>query len=101
MNYNKEVDVYTVQDDIADGLGGFERREVFYKKVKCAIAPTTISTITTENQLKTISSLKMFLKDKLFEDLDQDFKIIYKDKKYKKTSISDYEKCILVILERD
>ena len=39
--------------------------------------------------------------EKILDDLDSDFSVLYSGKRYKKVSIADYGKCYMVIMERD
>lgn len=94
----KDDAVITVEEKVSDGFGGYEitRTELKHIKVKTAPYKVEIGEIcTVPNPSATV---KFFTKDVIDEDLF--FYITYKGKTYKKVSIIDYGKCIMIAGER-
>jgi hypothetical protein len=94
----KDDAVITVEEKVSDGFGGYEitRTELKHIKVKTAPYKVEVGEIcTVPNPSATV---KFFTKDVIDEDLF--FYITYKGKTYKKVSIIDYGKCIMIAGER-
>lgn len=94
----KDDAVITVEEKVSDGFGGYEitRTELKHIKVKTAPYKVEIGEIcTVPNPSATV---KFFTKDVIDEDLF--FYITYKGKTYKKVSIIDYGKCVMIAGER-
>lgn len=102
MDYRDNATLYT-KTKFEDGAGGYTTREIEIKTIKCKVAPFTIKEINAVGRLVTYSKNKLFTQEKLDRllDLDEDFYIIYKGKHYKKESVADYNKCYMVVMERD
>ena len=100
MDYRDSAVIYK-KELIEDGLGGYTEKEIEVKTIKCKVAPYTVKSIDSKGREISYSLNKLFTKEKILDDLDDDFKILYKDKKYKKVSIADYGKCYMVVMERD
>lgn len=94
----KDDAVITIEEKVSDGFGGYEiiRTELKHIKVKTAPYKVEVGEIcTVPNPGATV---KFFTKDAIDEDLF--FYITYKGKTYKKVSIIDYGKCIMIAGER-
>ena len=94
----KDDAVITVEEKVSDGFGGYEitRTELKHIKVKTAPYKVEVGEIcTVPNPSATV---KFFTKDVIDEDLF--FYITYKGKTYKKVSIIDYGKCVMIAGER-
>lgn len=94
----KDDAVITIEEKVSDGFGGYEitRTELKHIKVKTAPYKVEVGEIcTVPNPSATV---KFFTKDVIDEDLF--FYITYKGKTYKKVSIIDYGKCIMIAGER-
>lgn len=101
MDYRDSA-VILKKELVGDGLGGYITKEIEIKSIKCKVAPFTISEIDSAGRLVTYSKNKLFTQEKLDKlDLDEDFYILYKNKHYKKESVADYNKCYMIVMERD
>ena len=102
MDYRDSA-VILKKELIKDGLGGYTEKEIEVKTIKCKVAPFTISEIDSVGRLATYSKNKLFTQEKLDKllDLDEDFYILYRNKHYKKESVADYNKCYMIVMERD
>lgn len=100
MDYRDRANIITVSEK-DDGMGGLERVEYTTATIKCKVAPYTVKTINSAGLPLTYSRNKLFTKDKSFiDDIYSDYFIEYKNIKYKKLSVMDAGKCLIVEMER-
>jgi hypothetical protein len=100
MDYRDRANIITVSER-DDGMGGLERVEYTTATIKCKVAPYTVKTINSAGLPLTYSRNKLFTKDKSFiDDIYSDYFIEYKNIKYKKLSVMDAGKCLIVEMER-
>lgn len=100
MDYRDRANIITVSEK-DDGMGGLKKVEDKVATIKCKIAPYTVKTINSAGLPITYSRNKLFTKDKSFvDDIYSDYFIEYKDIKYKKISVMDAGKCLIVEMER-
>jgi hypothetical protein len=99
MNYNESAKIYTV-NEVADNMGGYrqERKEV--ATIKCKVAPYTVRTVNSAGLLETYSRNKLFTQNKSFvADIYEDYLIEYKGIMYRKVTIMDANKCLIIEME--
>lgn len=100
MNYNELADIFTVLEQ-DDGMGGFTKTTVKAATIKCKVATYTVKTVDSAGLPSTYSRNKLFTKDKKFiNDIYSDYFIQYKGIKYKKLSVMDAGKCLIIEMER-
>ncbi len=99
MNYNESATIYTVSEH-NDGFGGYDQEKVFVATIQCKVAPYTVRTIDSAGLLITKSRNKLFTQDKSFIDnIYSDYLIEYKGITYRKLSIMDAGKCLIIEME--
>ena len=101
MDYKENATVILPGKPISDGTGGFITQEKERKDIKCKVAPFTITDKDSVGRPVSYSRNKLFTKESIVNDLDDDFKILYNSKLYSKVSIADYGKCYMIVMERD
>ena len=101
MDYRDNATIILFEEPTSDGAGGFINQEKERKDIKCKVAPYTVKTVDSKGREVSYSLNKLFTKESIVDDLDEDFKILYEDKIYNKVSIADYGKCFMVVMERD
>lgn len=101
MDYRDNARIILIGEPIDDGCGGFIEQESEMIDIKCKVAPYTVKTVDSKGREVSYSLNKLFTKEKIVDDLDEEFKILYKNKMYSKVSIADYGKCYMVVMERD
>ena len=101
MDYRDNATIILFGKPTSDGAGGFITQEKERKDIKCKVAPYTVKTIDSKGREVSYSLNKLFTRQNIVDDLDEDFKILYEDKTYNKVSIADYGKCFMVVMERD
>ena len=99
MNYNTKVQI-AVLDLYDDGYGGKTSKQRVVKDVMCKVAPYTISELEVNKIAKPYTAIKFFTRDDIGVEDESEFFIIYNGKTYKKISIIDYGKCIMIVGER-
>lgn len=100
MDYRERANIITVSE-VDDGMGGIERKEVVAATIKCKVAPYTVRTVNSAGLPIEYSRNKLFTKDKTYvENIYSDYFIEYKGIKYKKISVMDAGKCLIVEMER-
>lgn len=101
MDYRDNATIILFKEPTSDGAGGFINQEKERKDIKCKVAPYTVKTIDSKGREVSYSLNKLFTRQSIVDDLDEDFKILYEDKIYNKVSIADYGKCFMLVMERD
>lgn len=100
MDYRERATIITVSEK-NDGMGGLEIKEKEIATIKCKVAPYTVKTIDSAGLPLTYSRNKLFTKDRKFiNDIYSDYFIKYKNVKYKKISVMDVGKCLIIEMER-
>lgn len=100
MNYNESANIYTVSES-KDGMGGYREEKVLVATIQCKVAPYTVRTINSAGLLVTYSRNKLFTQDKTFiDDITSDYLIEYKGIMYKKVTIMDANKCLIIEMEK-
>lgn len=100
MDYRENADII-IEKQNNDGAGGYETQNKYLKTIKCKVAPFTITDKDSVGRPVSYSRNKLFTKESIVNDLDDDFKILYNSKLYSKVSIADYGKCYMIVMERD
>jgi len=100
MDYRENADII-IETQNNDGAGGCETQNKYLKTIKCKVAPFTITDKDSVGRPVSYSRNKLFTKESIVDNLDDDFKILYNSKLYSKVSIADYGKCYMIVMERD
>lgn len=103
MNYNESAIIYTVSEH-SDGFGGYDQERILVATIQCRVAPFTVRTIDSAGLLITKSRNKLFTQNKTFMDaidknIYSDYLIEYKGIMYRKLSIMDAGKCLIIEME--
>ena len=100
MNYNESAKIYTVKQR-KDSMGGYREEKILVATIQCKVAPYTVNTVSSAGLLVTSSKNKLFTQDKGFiEDIYSDYLIEYKGIIYRKLTIMDANKCLIIEMER-
>ena len=100
MDYRENALILTVSEQ-DDGMGGLSKIEKEAATIKCKVAPYTVKTTDSAGIPSTYSRNKLFTKDKTdVDDIYSDYFIEYKSVKYKKISVMDAGKCLIIEMER-
>ena len=99
MNYNESAKIYTVSER-SDNMGGYEKTRELVATIQCKVAPYTVRTVNSAGLLVTYSRNKLFTQDKTFiDDIYEDYLIEYKGIMYRKVTIMDANKCLIIEME--
>lgn len=99
MNYNESAKIYTV-NEVADNMGGYNQEKVLVATIQCKVAPYTVRTVNSAGLLETYSRNKLFTQEKSFiDDIYSDYLIEYKGVMYRKVTIMDANKCLIIEME--
>ena len=99
MNYNESAIVYTV-NEVADGMGGYDQKRKDIATIKCKVAPYTVREVNSVGLFVTYSRNKLFTQDKTFiDDIYADYLIEYKGVVYRKITVMDANKCLIIEME--
>ena len=98
MRFNDDA-IIIREKQIPDNYGGYTIIEEYVCDIKVVTAPYSVGIGEICMVPNPISTIKFFT-DSIDIDEDMNFYIIYKGVKYKKISISNYGKCILILGER-
>ena len=98
MRYSENASII-IEEKIADGYGGYTVEEKVLCDIKCLTAPYRVEVGEITLVPNPLSSVKFFTKSIDFDE-DTFFYIVHNDKKYKKVSITNYGKCVLIVGER-
>ena len=99
MQYKDKAILY-VEERVSDGYGGYEIIERELTSIDVCVAPYRVEVGEVVNVPNPLASVKFFTNAKLDFDEDTFFYIRHNNKKYKKVSFTDYDKCILILAER-
>ena len=99
MNYNESAKIYTVSEQ-SDGMGGYEQIKSDPITIQCKVAPYTVRTVNSAGLLETYSRNKLFTQNKTFiDDIYSDYLIEYKGIMYRKVTVMDTNKCLIIEME--
>lgn len=100
MNYNESAKIYTVVE-IDDGMGGRDVKKKFETTIKCKVAPYTVRDVESAGVPSVHSKNKLFTQDKDFiEDIYSEYLIVYKGVTYRRLTVMDAGKCLIIEIER-
>ena len=100
MHYNESAKIYTVKET-PDGMGGHTEELVEVAEIKCKVAPYTVRNVESAGLPSTHSKNKLFTQNKTFiDDIYSDYLVIYKDVTYRKLTVMDAGKCLIMEIER-
>jgi hypothetical protein len=99
MNYNESAIIYTVSEQ-KDGMGGYQQVRSDGTPIKCKVAPYTVREVNSVGLFVTYSRNKLFTQDKTFiDDIYADYLIEYKGVMYRKITVMDANKCLIIEME--
>ena len=99
MNYNESAKIYTVSE-VPDNMGGYNQERVLVATIQCKVAPYTVREVNSAGLLITYSRNKLFTQNKTFvDDIYSDYLIEYKGIIYRKVTIMDANKCLIIEME--
>ena len=99
MNYNESAKIYTVSER-KDDMGGYNQERVLVATIQCKVAPYTVREVNSAGLLITYSRNKLFTQNKTFvDDIYSDYLIEYKGIIYRKVTIMDANKCLIIEME--
>ena len=100
MNYNESAKIYTVVE-IDDGMGGRIIKRKFEAEIKCKVAPYTVRDVESAGVPSVHSKNKLFTQNKDFiEDVYSEYLIVYKGVTYRRLTVMDAGKCLIIEIER-
>lgn len=100
MHYNESADIYTVVER-DDGLGGIVEMRKHIATIRCKVAPYTVRDVASAGIPSVHSKNKLFTQDKDFiEDIYSDYLIVYKGVTYRRLTVMDAGKCLIIEIER-
>lgn len=100
MHYNELAEIYTVSE-VDDGMGGYTEERTLVATIKCKIAPYTVRDVVSAGIPSVHSKNKLFTQDKNFiDDIYSDYLIIHKGVTYRRLTVMDAGKCLIIEIER-
>ena len=100
MHYNELADIYTVSE-VDDGMGGYTEEKTLVATIKCKVAPYTVRDVVSAGIPSVHSKNKLFTQDKDFiEDVYSDYLIVHKGVTYRRLTVMDAGKCLIIEIER-
>jgi hypothetical protein len=100
MHYNETAKIITVSE-VGDGMGGYTEELVEVATIKCKVAPYTVRNVESAGLPSTHSKNKLFTQNKTFiKDIYSDYLVVYKDVTYRKLTVMDAGKCLIMEIER-
>ena len=106
MHYNETAKIITVSE-VEDGMGGYTEVRDEVATIKCKVAPYTVRDVESAGLPSVHSKNKLFTQDKDFasktdkiDDIYSDYLIEYKDVMYRRLSVMDAGKCLIIEIER-
>ena len=100
MNYNESANIYTVVE-IDDGMGGRIVKRKFEAEIKCKVAPYTVRDVVSAGIPSVHSKNKLFTQNKDFiEDIYSDYLIVHNGVTYRRLTVMDAGKCLIIEIER-
>ena len=100
MHYNESADIYTVSE-VDDGMGGYTEERTLVATIKCKVAPYTVRDVSSAGIPSTHSKNKLFTQSKDFiDDIYSDYLIVHKGVTYRRLTVMDAGKCLIIEIER-
>ena len=100
MYYNESADIYTVTEQ-PDDMGGYTEVREKVATIKCKVAPYTVRDVESAGVPSVHSKNKLFTQDKDFiEDIYSEYLIVYKGVTYRRLTVMDAGKCLIIEIER-
>lgn len=100
MHYNETADIYTVVET-DDYMGGRDVKKKFETTIKCKVAPYTVRDVASAGIPSVHSKNKLFTQNKDFiEDIYSDYLIVHKGVTYRRLTVMDAGKCLIIEIER-
>lgn len=100
MNYNEYANIYTVSE-VNDGMGGYKEERILVATIRCKVAPYTVRDVSSAGYPSTHSKNQLFTQNKTFvDDIYSEYLVEYKGAIYRKLSVMDAGKCLIIELER-
>ena len=100
MHYNETAKIITVSE-VEDGMGGYTEEKTLVATIKCKVAPYTVRDVESAGLPSVHSKNKLFTQSKDFiDDIYSDYLIEYKDVMYRRLSVMDAGKCLIIEIER-
>ena len=100
MHYNELAEIYTVSE-VDDGMGGYTEERVLVATIKCKVAPYTVRDVSSAGIPSAHSKNKLFTQNKDFiEDIYSDYLIVHKGVTYRRLTVMDAGKCLIIEIER-
>lgn len=96
----KETATLYIEKNVKDQYGGYTKTQEKLCDIKVVTAPYRVEIGARYEVPNPFSSIKFFTNSKLNFDEDTFFYIVYKGKKYKKVTIANYGKVIMIVGER-
>ena len=103
MNYNESAKIYTV-NEVPDNMGGYDQEKILVTTIQCKVAPYTVREVNSAGLYVTYSKNKLFTQNKTFmdkvdKDIHSDYLIEYKGIMYRKITVMDANKCLIIEME--
>lgn len=100
MHYNETAKIYTVVEQ-DDGMGGRIVKKKEVAEIKCKVAPYTVRDVSSAGIPSVHSKNKLFTQSKDFvEDIYSDYLIVHKGVTYRRLTVMDAGKCLIIEIER-
>ena len=100
MHYNETAKIIAVIEE-PDGMGGYTEVREEVATIKCKVAPYTVRDVESAGIPSVHSKNKLFTQDKDFiEDIYSDYLIIHKGVTYRRLTVMDAGKCLIIEIER-
>lgn len=100
MHYNETAKIITVSE-VEDGMGGYTEVREEVATIKCKVAPYTVRDVESAGLPSVHSKNKLFTQNKDFiKDIYSDYLIEYKEVMYRRLSVMDAGKCLIIEIER-
>lgn len=98
MRFNDDASI-VVEKKIQDGYGGYMSIDEEIGKIKVTVAPYSVAVGEVCMVPNPKATVKFFTNATIIDE-NEYFFVIYKGNRYKKISITNYGKCILIIGEK-
>jgi hypothetical protein len=106
MHYNEIAKIIAVIEE-PDGMGGYTEVREEVATIKCKVAPYTVRDVSSAGIPSVHSKNKLFTRDKDFasetdkiDDIFSDYLIEYKGVMYRRLTVMDAGKCLIIEIER-
>ena len=100
MHYNEIAKIIAVTEE-PDGMGGYTEVREEVATIKCKVAPYTVRDVSSAGIPSVHSKNKLFTQNKDFiDDIYSDYLIEYKGVTYRRLTVMDAGKCLIIEIER-